>query len=400
MSPRRPVARSARRGGHARSGVRRARRARPRCARARQDASPPGTTGRRPAARGGDGSKTWGTSVWRTRSRCSSSSMASSTSRSAVAAAAAASSGSNGSPTTAAPSRTRRARGERHPSSSARASATPGGTSCSANVSSRSSRNALGTQPAGELLEVERVAAALVVQGGRGAPGRPMVRGTRPLRPWSSPSRVMRVRVSVRCARSSSVFSAAAAAQGGPRVRSSPGVGGLAKQRSQGARRRRGRPSERRRGSAPAARSTSAVPGAPGPRGARGNARAGRRRRSAEGDNDGKTLPSWARTSGSRRSRRRGSRPRTKSSRALTNTQNGRSPRVGGEARENEISAATGAGGESASSRVLPMPGSPTSSTAFHSPRLSSARAPSRSASSSARPTSGAVATPMAFLRV
>ena len=107
-----------------------------------------------------------GTSVSRTRSSFSSSSKASSADASEVAAAAAASSGSNGSPATAAPSSTRpravrekrellgqrgRNRG-RHVEILGRER----GSACRALESERS----------GELLEIERVAAALLVESG------------------------------------------------------------------------------------------------------------------------------------------------------------------------------------------------------------------------------------------
>ena len=87
---------------------------------------------------------------------------------SGVEAAAAASSGSNGSPATAAPSSTRRAPSDSNPSSSASAAATEGGTSTSPSQSSRPGvpvRRRLG-QRAGEVLEVERIAAALLVERG------------------------------------------------------------------------------------------------------------------------------------------------------------------------------------------------------------------------------------------
>ena len=85
-----------------------------------------------------------------------------------TAAAAAASSGSNGSPATAAPSSTRRAPSESRANSSASAAPTAGGTSRSVGEGSGGACRALASQRSGELLEIERVAAALLVESGRG----------------------------------------------------------------------------------------------------------------------------------------------------------------------------------------------------------------------------------------
>ena len=90
--------------------------------------------------------------LW-TRSKLTSSSTAASADDSGMPPAAAASSGSNGSPTTAAPSSASRASSPRSASSSARSAATGAGTS---------SRGC--AERPGELLEVEGIAAALLIQ--------------------------------------------------------------------------------------------------------------------------------------------------------------------------------------------------------------------------------------------
>ena len=79
-------------------------------------------------------------------------------------AAAAASSGSNGSPATAAPRSTRRVSSDRSPSSSASEAITAAGTPTASSAAPASGRPRAGAVGAGELLEVERVAARLLVE--------------------------------------------------------------------------------------------------------------------------------------------------------------------------------------------------------------------------------------------
>ena len=142
----------------------------------------------------------------------------------------------------------------------------------------RRRRRGLALQGSGELLEVERVAAALVVQGGR---GRRVDRGSEELvrlgpghrRQGDAGEGVGAVRAVQFCLQPGRQLPRA-----GRECDHHPGVGWSGEAAIRGARRRPGRPSGRRRGSAPAAWSRSAVPAAHAPHDGCGSARAGRRR--------------------------------------------------------------------------------------------------------------------------
>ena len=317
----------------------------------------------------------------------SSSSTASIAAVSEVAAAAAASSGSNGAPPDSAPSSTRR-RPRREAPAPPRATAT-----AERNLAERELGRGGGTGRAverpRELLEVQRVAAALVEEDGcvcaRDLLAEQLAVDWVALNAPSSicnemPSRFARSSAVER--RSGILPRAMARALSAPR----PTVGGGAARR--GARRTPSRPSGDRRGRGRAAARTRAARAARAPPGGCGSARAGRRRRARPqaSSSEGKTCASSVRTSSSRRSSEAGSRLRRYSSSASTKTEKGRS-RSSSEAEPERTRrpCASARPASSASRRVLPIPGSPTSSIA--AARSSSPRVRSIDSSSSTRPT-------------
>ena len=227
---------------------------------------------------------------------------------------------------------------------------------------------------AGELLEVERVAAALLVERGRVATSTASPRSSRASSGVRAPSS-RRVSAPARCARSSAADEPLRQL---PRANATAGARlppGAAKQRAEQLDGARSRPSGSRRAGARGASSPRAVRAARGQRGECGIARAGARRRAQtkadERREDLRELRSQRRRPSA--SRRRGSRPSTYSSSASTKTQNGRS-RSSSEAEpaSTRCPRSSARAASSARRRVLPIPGSPTSSIAPASPRSSS----------------------------
>ena len=215
-----------------------------------------------------------------------------------------------------------------------------------------------------ELLEVEGIAAAVLVEAGRVRSVADQLAGL-----------LGAERLEVRCARSCrrgapvrprrrAARPSAAVARRARRVPARPAVGGGARR---AARSTPDRPSGRRRARAPPAGSARASRAARRRRGDCGSARAGSRScaRLARPVSDGKTVASSARTSPSRLSRRCGSRPWTYSSSASTKTQNGKSSSSSPARPERtRYARASARAANSARRRVLPIPGSPTSSSA------------------------------------
>ena len=240
----------------------------------------------------------------------------------------------------------------------------------------------------GELLEVERVAAALVVQGGCGLRRRRLRRGARRPRRSSAPPSSTRVRVPLRRAGSSAAVSRSGTCRGRTASAISTAASGGRRSSEPRARPRPGRPSGRRRARAPAVRRRRAARAAHAPRGGCGSARAegspGRPRvRRATGRRCER-----AASPASSASRRRGSRPRRYSSRASTNTQNGRS-RSSSEAaaREHEVPARVARAIELGEQPGLADPGLADQLERGGPPRRARRAARSSSPSSSARPT-------------
>ena len=156
------------------------------------------------------------------------------------------------------------------------------------------------------------------------------------------------------------------------------------------ARPRRCPPSARRPAPTPRASSPPGAPAAPAPRGARDSARPEPSARPAPRGPTATGRPARARRGPHRRARRAGA------ARARRRTRRAR-PRTSQKGRSSSSSDALPASttqplaspraASSASKRVFPMPGSPTTATAVGSPRLSPVSASSRELSSAARPT-------------
>ena len=315
-------------------------------------------------------------------------------------AAAAASSGSNGSPATAAPSRTRRAPADRTASSSASAAATARGTCTPASETSVAAASPrLAPRRARELLEVERVPAALRVErrGHGGADARAEQRAR------LVAAQRLELEAASACPARRARSSATASRSGTCRGRSATTirtarVGRAAQQRAEQLERPGVRPVQvveqqherlrrRQRLQQPAEGAVRAVAIAL-------RRRAGRRQRREHVRELGARLARRARRAGAARApgrTRPGRRRRARTAaRARAPT---RCPPSTSQPRRSARAPS------SASRRVLPMPGSPSSSSAAARPRSSSASDCSREPSSAARPTICSTATAIALSR-